>query len=135
MCGRPGRFKGLCKKGGGSIAVMCPALLCGDMTAGPDRFRERHPNNAPACHCRGSRRIVVARRIDRSPSSAALVNHGIGGVAQAAVGRRRYASPRAIMAQMIRAILLARATAANLRGLRSSSCNSHSDADLLPGLA
>src|ERR1700676_2285817 len=39
------------------------------------------------------------------------------------------------MAQMIRAILLARATAASLRGLRSSNCNSQPDADCLPGLA
>ena len=39
------------------------------------------------------------------------------------------------MAQMIRAILLARATAASLRGLRSSSCNNQVDADCLPGLA
>ena len=39
------------------------------------------------------------------------------------------------MAQMIRAILLARATAASLRGLRSSNCSSHAEADLLPGLA
>src|ERR1035437_1193529 len=39
------------------------------------------------------------------------------------------------MAQMIRAILLARATAASLRGLRSSNCRSHAEADLLPGLA
>jgi hypothetical protein len=35
----------------------------------------------------------------------------------------------------IRAILLARATAASLRGLRSSSCNNQADADCLPGLA
>src|SRR5208337_2621335 len=39
------------------------------------------------------------------------------------------------MAQIIRAILLARATAASLRGLRSSNCNSQPDADFLPGLA
>ena len=39
------------------------------------------------------------------------------------------------MAQIIRAILLARATAASLRGLRSSNCNSQPDADCLPGLA
>ncbi len=39
------------------------------------------------------------------------------------------------LAQIIRAILLARATAASLRGLRSSNCNSHAEADLLPGLA
>ena len=32
------------KISGGSKAVMCPASLCGNMTAGPDRFRERHPN-------------------------------------------------------------------------------------------
>src|SRR3984957_9625563 len=39
------------------------------------------------------------------------------------------------MDQMILAILLARATAASLRGLRSSNCSSHAEADLLPGLA
>jgi len=39
------------------------------------------------------------------------------------------------MAQMIRAILLARATAASLRGLRSSNCSSQGEADLPPGLA
>src|SRR5271170_17457 len=39
------------------------------------------------------------------------------------------------MAQIIRAILLARATAASLRGLRSSNFKSHGEADLLPGLA
>ena len=55
---------------------------------------------------------------------------------QAAIGVcRRYVSPRAIMAQMIRAILLARATAASLRGLRSSKASSHADAPGRPGLA
>src|SRR5277367_4797770 len=45
MCGRPGKVKGENSKiGDGSKAVMCPASLCGNMTAGPDRFRERHPN-------------------------------------------------------------------------------------------
>jgi hypothetical protein len=39
------------------------------------------------------------------------------------------------MAQMIRAILLARATAATLRRLRSSNRKSQVEADLLPGLA
>src|ERR1700712_5257361 len=39
------------------------------------------------------------------------------------------------MDQMIRAILLARAMAASLRGLRCSNCSSHAEADLLPGLA
>jgi hypothetical protein len=34
----------LSKISGRSKAVMCPASLCGSMTAGPDRFRERHPN-------------------------------------------------------------------------------------------
>ena len=34
----------LSKISGGSKAVMCPASSCGNMTAGPDRFRERHPN-------------------------------------------------------------------------------------------
>ena len=39
------------------------------------------------------------------------------------------------MDQMILAVLLAKATAASLRGLRSSNCSSHAEADLLPGLA
>jgi len=43
--------------------------------------------------------------------------------------------PGVIMAQMVRAVLLARATAASLRGLRSSNCRGHIEADLLPGLA
>jgi len=49
MCGRPVGFKGECAKSGfGSNAVMCPACLRGTMTAGPDGFRERHPNKIPA---------------------------------------------------------------------------------------
>ena len=47
----------------------------------------------------------------------------------------RYASPVAIMAHTMRAILLARATAATLRGLRSSNASSQAEAVLLPGLA
>ncbi len=47
----------------------------------------------------------------------------------------RYASPVAIMAHTMRAILLARATAASLRGLRSSNASSQAEAVLLPGLA
>jgi hypothetical protein len=46
--GPRGSRENLQRIGGGSIAVMCPALMCGVMTAGPDGFRERHPNNAPA---------------------------------------------------------------------------------------
>ena len=45
MCGRPAKVKGDSAK---LVAVrkafMCPASSCGNMTAGPDRFRERHPN-------------------------------------------------------------------------------------------
>ena len=40
----------------------------------------------------------------------------------------RYASPVAIMAHAMRAILLARATAATLRGLRSSKASSQAEA-------
>ncbi len=47
----------------------------------------------------------------------------------------RYASPVAIMAHTMRAILLARATAASLRGLRSSNASNQAEALLLPGLA
>jgi hypothetical protein len=36
------------------------------------------------------------------------------------------------MAHAVRAIVLARATAASLRGRRSSNCNSHGEAVLLP---
>src|SRR5271167_2679283 len=39
------------------------------------------------------------------------------------------------MAHTVRAILLARATAASLRGRRSSNFSSHGEAVLLPGLA
>jgi hypothetical protein len=77
----------------------------------------------------------IVRRFDRPPSSADALNLRHRRVGQAATGERRYSSPRAIIAQRIRAILLASATAATLRGRRSSNCNSQADADGLPGLA
>jgi hypothetical protein len=46
------------KIGGGSKAVMCPALSCGNMTAGPDRFRERHPNRWAVFIYHGPARIL-----------------------------------------------------------------------------
>ena len=77
----------------------------------------------------------VIRRFDRSSSLALPLTPRHQRADQATTGCRRYASPRAIMAQIIRAILLARATAATFLGRRSSNCNSHALADLLPGLA
>src|ERR1700712_4479082 len=55
--------------------------------------------------------------------------------APAATGWRRYVSPLFIIAHTIRAILLASATAASLRGRRCSSFSNHSLACLLPGLS
>jgi hypothetical protein len=75
------------------------------------------------------------RRLDRSSSLATLLNPRHRPVGQTVTGGRRYASPRAIITQMVRAILLARATAAIFRGRRSSNCNSQVDAVLRPDLA
>jgi len=47
----------------------------------------------------------------------------------------RHASPLVIMAHAVRAILFAKATAASLRGRRSSNCSSLGEAVLLPGFA
>jgi hypothetical protein len=59
MCGRPAEFKeGERKYSDGSNAVMCPASSCGIVTAGPDRFRERHPNRWAASMCHGPARIL-----------------------------------------------------------------------------
>ncbi|HQT90192.1 MAG TPA: hypothetical protein PK677_16940, partial [Acidiphilium sp.] len=45
MRGRPGGVKsGLARFDGGSKAVMRSAFLHGNMAAGPDGFREQHPN-------------------------------------------------------------------------------------------
>ena len=55
--------------------------------------------------------------------------------APAVTGWRRYVSPLFIMAHTVRAILLASATAASLRGRRWSNFSSHSLACLLPGLS
>jgi hypothetical protein len=46
------------KSGFGSNAVMCSAYLRGAMTAGPDGFRERHPNSAAEFDCRCTGRIL-----------------------------------------------------------------------------
>src|ERR1035437_1621527 len=53
--------------------------------------------------------------------------------AVAAAGRDRYTSPLFIIAQTMRAILLASATAATLRGLRFSRFSSQAEAMVLPG--
>jgi hypothetical protein len=37
---------GICKADGGTKAVMRSAYVCGNMAAGPDGFREQHPNTA-----------------------------------------------------------------------------------------
>ena len=59
LCGRPAEFKeGERKYSDGSNAVMCPASSCGIVTAGPDRFRERHPNRWAASMCHGPARIL-----------------------------------------------------------------------------
>jgi hypothetical protein len=56
---RPAEFKeGERKYSDGSNAVMCPASSCGIVTAGPDRFRERHPNRWAASMCHGPARIL-----------------------------------------------------------------------------
>jgi hypothetical protein len=87
----------------------------------------------------------LVRRIDRSSSPAALLapwhrrtGQAITAFVAACVATLllpRYASPFAIMAHTMRAILLARATAASFRGLRSSNASKQADALLLPGLA
>ena len=53
--------------------------------------------------------------------------------APAAAEGRLYVSPRFIIAQAVRTILLASATATSLRGLRSSSARNHSVICWLPG--
>src|SRR5580692_12554151 len=59
MCGRPAKVKGgSAKISGGSRAVMCSASSCGNMTAGPDRFRERHPNRWAVFVYHGPARIL-----------------------------------------------------------------------------
>jgi hypothetical protein len=76
MCGRPSGFKGsVCRKlVAGTSAVMCPALRCGNKTAAQmasaskpsTRLRRRHaPSDGPGC---------LARRFDRSPSSAVALS-------------------------------------------------------------
>src|SRR5215210_3502292 len=80
----------------------------------------------------------LVRRIDRSSSPAAFLAPWHRRTVQAAAAALllpRYASPVAIMAHTMRAILLARATAASLRGLRSSKARSQAEAVLLPDLA
>ena len=110
-------------------------------------------NQVPAvCQCAGNRRGLslphvpgvqwgdgaMGAAVWRGPALrdalACPLNPRQPRAAQTATGWRRYASPRDIMAQMIWAILLARATAASLRGLRCN-CRSHPEADLLPGWA
>jgi hypothetical protein len=101
-------------------------------------IRERHGcgNGMPVQHTG-----LLVRRLDRSSSSAAPLapRHLRAGQAAAAAPAAcvatcllpRYASPVAIMAHTMRAILLARATAASLRGLRSSKVSSQAEALLL----
>ncbi len=45
------------KISGGSKAIMCPASSCGNMAAGPDRFRERYPNRWAVLIYHGPARI------------------------------------------------------------------------------
>src|ERR1700761_5308023 len=73
----------------------------------------------------------LARRFDRSSSAVAL-SPAMPAVQAAVAGR--YASPLVIMAHTTRAILLARATAASLRGRRRSRASSQALAWRLPGL-
>ena len=60
---------------GGSKAVMRSACICGNMAAGPDGFREQHPNITAAYNMPGTFADFVARRFDRSSSLALPLNH------------------------------------------------------------
>ncbi len=107
------------------------------LTRHADRWPRWVPRTSPK-HGRGIGMPVqhtgfLVRRLDRSSSPAALFapRHLRAGQAAAAAPAAgvatvllpRYAAPAAIMAHTMRAILLARATAATLRGLRSSNVN------------
>ncbi|HQT89915.1 MAG TPA: hypothetical protein PK677_15470, partial [Acidiphilium sp.] len=71
MRGRPGGVKSeLAKFDGGSKAVMRSAFLRGNMAAGPDGFREQHPNTTAAYCMPRIFADFVARRFDRSSSLA-----------------------------------------------------------------
>ncbi len=94
------------------------------MAAGPDGFRKRHPNNRsgvllPAigvngfCRSSSTDHYLLLLLKPLTPIRFPARDHGPDNPA----------------------ILLARATAASLRGLRSSNCSNHGEADLLPGLA
>ena len=133
MCGRPFGFKGnAAESTTGTSAVMCPALRCGRDDRGPDGFRERALNTSAVSHSavgwhgisRSSVRPIIIFAVALSPAMPAV---------QAAVAGR-YASPLVIMAHTTRAILLARATAASLRGRRCSRVSSQALACRLPGL-
>jgi hypothetical protein len=119
------------------------------LTRHGDRWPRWVPRTSPKHGCGIGMPVqhtgFLVRRLDRSSSPTALLapRHLRAGQAAAAAPAAsvatfllpRYASPVAIMAHTMRAILLARATAASLRGLRSSQASSQAEALLLPGLA
>src|SRR5215471_20119375 len=134
MCGRPRGFKGE-RVGAGSGAIMCPALRCGVLTAGPDGFRERTLNSHAASQCTLASSGVF-RSSDRPITIFPVVPFSPFGdeLAQVAARWGRYASPLVIMAHAVRAILLANATAATFRGRRCTRANNHAVACREPGL-
>src|SRR5271170_3830768 len=69
----------------------------------------------------------VDRRTDRSASFLSSPATGADERQAAAAGCGRYACPLVIIAHTMRAVLLAKATAASLRGLRLSRFKSHGE--------
>ena len=134
VCGRPGWCKGVREQN--SMRCSCTGvsgLFVAAPAAGPDGFRDPLPNGratflATTLHglCGSSDRPISI--FSSSPAPAADERSGGG-------RRRPVGFPLVIMAHTMRAILLAKATAASLRGLRPSRLSSHCETAGRPGLA
>jgi hypothetical protein len=112
----------------GRVQVMCPASLCGTMTAGPDVVRGSGPNQSHGLFAHDPQAGCPNRRLDRFASRHhhprnSMSRCAIAKLLQAAAasaGARKY-PPLAMIAQAMRAILLATATATSLAGFLASS--------------
>jgi len=125
MCGRRlgKNFLTLLQRWSG--AVMCPAWLCGTMAAGPNALRGSDPNRFHALGGAMTQAGSSDPRNDRICITSSCprqfverFNPAAYAAAGSIVGSLNL-SPRTVMAQAMRAILLARATAATLTGRRS----------------
>ena len=124
MCGRPPEHKGFGLIWHPGRVRSCVRPLSRPMTAGPDGFRRTGPKHGCGFGKPLQQAGCPVRRFDRlpSPASALLL---LGGERSGGLRRPPQAVPFAIMAHRVRAILLARATAASLRGRRSSNPGAH----------